>query len=136
MIGPVVSKRSRGAACMALIVILALLIAPLCGRICAAGSGCVNSAAVAGSAETCHHAAAFDNSESEGPSITSVGLCNQHDIPAIVTAEQQPLSLLDASASALLVPRIQHPKRNDRDLTVKTSPPSAILPITNPVLRI
>src|SRR5882757_10563378 len=134
MIGPVVSKRSRGAASMAMIVILALLVAPLCGRICAAGSRCVKNAVVAGYAGTCHHAAASDDSEFEDPSITSVGLCNQHDIPAIVTTEQQQLSLLDASASALLVPRIRHPKRNDRDLTVKTSPPSAILPTTNSVL--
>jgi hypothetical protein len=141
---PVYSKRGPATACIAILTTLAVLIAPFCGRICASASGCENGTAIAGSADSCHHAVVSNRSQSEGFALASGKLCNPHDLPAIVTSEQTLPSLLDTSTSTVLLFGIQYSKYLNLNLVVRVArwrdnvdPPPASLPATSTsVLRI
>jgi hypothetical protein len=135
-------NRRVGTACIAILTTLAVLIVPFCGRICAASTGCENGAAIADSGESCHHGAVSNRSGS-GTDLASAKSCNQHELPAVIGAEQKPSSLLSVSAS--IVPSgIQQTRSSDLDLVGHSArgrnngdPPQASLPApTTSVLRI
>jgi hypothetical protein len=77
-----------------------MLIVPFCGRICAASTGCENGAAIPDSAESCHHAA-VSNRAGSGTDLASAKSCNRHELPAVISAEPKPSSLLSVSASTV-----------------------------------
>jgi hypothetical protein len=136
-------NRRSGIACIAVLTTLAMLIAPFCGRICAASTGCENGQAIADSAESCHRAA-VSNRAGWGTDLVSAKSCNQHELPAIVSNEPKPSSLL--RVTAFTVPSgIQQTKSIVLDLVGHSArccnngddPPQAGLPgPTTSVLRI
>ena len=136
-------NRCAGIACIAILTTLAMLIVPFCGRICAASTGCENGAAIADSAENCHHAA-VSNRAGSGADLASAKSCHQHELPAVIRAEPKPPSLLSVSASTVRS-GIQQTKSSVLDLVGRSvrwrnngdDPPQASLrgPTTS-VLRI
>jgi hypothetical protein len=87
--------------CSAIITMLALLIAPFCGPICAASSGCDHAAAISGSADTCHHSGVVTTSTSNNAAVSNARACNQHDLFVIVSAERTWPSPAASSTSAI-----------------------------------
>src|SRR5450755_213446 len=100
MKNPADHKRNPATAYIASTLVLALLIAPFCGPICAASNSCPNAAAMTDSADDCHHAQISTNSNSA--TASSPKLCSRHELPALVTAQQESLPSLEASAVPIL----------------------------------
>lgn len=95
--------RCRGAAWLANVTTLAVLIAPFCGRICTGSSDCHYSATIADSADNCHHAAASTPTDSESTTaLASAHFCTRHELPAVLAEEQESLSSPDGSTRIVL----------------------------------
>jgi hypothetical protein len=93
--------RSPGVMSAAIVTALAVLIAPFCGRICAASSGCENGTAMAESRESCHRTTVLTSSESGCTTAqASSRFCSQHELPAVLVAEQKLSALLRSSTLA------------------------------------
>ena len=130
---------------VAIVTVLAVLIAPFCGRICAASSGCENGTAIAESHESCHHTTVLISSESEfTTALGSSRFCNQHELLAVVVSEQELSSLLRSSTLAASLPEAEQTKYMAFDLNANNpgwrhdgNPPQAAVPATDTsVLRI
>jgi hypothetical protein len=84
--------RRAQASAIAIAIILAMLVAPLCGSSCAGLSGCGVTVGIASSGgEDCHHA---DSSTSETGHLLKTRPCSQQEQPtAIVSVPEKPSSL-------------------------------------------
>jgi hypothetical protein len=122
--------------CVAMVTMLAVLIAPFCGRICAASSGCENGTAIAESQQSCHHTTVLVSPESESTSaLASSRFCNRHELPAILIVEQKLPSLLRVSTLAASLFGTEQTKRmaqgliaNNPGLRHDRHPPQAAVP--------
>ena len=89
-------NRDFRASCIAFVAMFAMLITPLCGRLCASANGCGAGVPIAqseGRSEECHHAAFSVPSESEVATLASAGSCNhQETLPAILSSNEKVLS--------------------------------------------
>jgi hypothetical protein len=124
---------------------LAVLMVPFCGRICAASSDCAYGAAVVDSVDDCHHAAASTPSDSESASaLASAHFCARHELPAVLGAEQKLLSSPGTSSPFVLLSVAQQTKYMGLDLVVRGAswrdnghpPHSSFTAISTSVLRI
>jgi hypothetical protein len=137
--------RCRGTSWLAMVTTLALLIAPFCGRICAASSDCQYGAAIVDSTDNCHHTSASTPSESgSNTALASVHVCARHELPVVLGAEQELLSSPDTSSRLALPSVALQPKYVGLGLVGHDAwwrddghPPQATLSaITTSVLRI
>jgi hypothetical protein len=136
------SHRRAGTACIAIMTVLAVLLAPFCGRICSASGGCGSGAATGESVDSCHHAAVASRSGSI-TDLVSAKPCNQHGLPAVINVEQKPSSLLSVSASTVRS-EIQQTKCSRLALVRHSArwrnngnpPQTSISPTTTSILRI
>jgi len=119
------------AAGVAVTTILAMLVAPLCGTLCATSSHCSARAGVAPSeAGACHHNASFAAADASQTGIAAAKMCNQVDLPAVTprttkswspslethgsTPQLQAIAANERSASSLGVSRAPWLKTSDR----------------------
>ena len=87
---------------IAVAAILAMLIVPACGSLCAAMTHCSASTASAGN-ESCHHADMSAQSDSEASSLSSLASCGQQTpLFATLTNSESSLQLEFASAANAL----------------------------------
>jgi hypothetical protein len=116
-------NRCPVAASIAVVTMLAVLVTPLCARICGASIGCESSAAIAEPSDNCHHRVVFDRAESERPAFTSadVKLCSQRELPALISREQEPSRLVNSSPSATLFSQFQQTKYSDFKLLLRAA---------------
>jgi hypothetical protein len=137
------STRRTGAACIAIMTVLAMLLAPYCGRICSASGGCGNGAATGESVDSCHHAAVANGSGSI-TDLASAKPCNQRGLLAVINVEQKPSSLLSVSTSSVLPSEIQQTNYSSLTLISHSArwrnngdpPQTSLPPTTTSILRI
>jgi hypothetical protein len=139
-------ERCAAPASIAILIGLALLLTPLCATVCTASTGCESDAAVAGSSENCHHQAIFNHSDSEWPALVSAdpALCHQHELPALISSEQESSSLVNNQPSALLFSQFQQTHYLNFNFHLRTSAwhldvdssPTSLPATTTSVLRI
>lgn len=116
-------SRCHAAASLAIVTMLAVLLTPLCARICGASIGCESGAAIAESSDNCHRRAVFDRVESERPALTSadVKLCNQRELPALISREPESSSLVNSAPSVTLFSKSQQTKYPDFNFLLRAA---------------
>jgi|SRR5579863_1868004 len=127
---------------IALATVLAMLLVPSCGSVCAAMTHCSKSA-VAANSDGCHHTDSFAQSDSEAHSISSDAICGQQTPRfAILTSSDSTVLLgsvptanalvsIDTETLAFMQDRQVH------DFLPSKDSPQQSIPLVNPsVLRI
>jgi hypothetical protein len=116
-------NRCHAAASIAIVTMLAVLLTPLCARICGASIGCENGAAIADSSDHCQHRAVFGRAESERPTLTpaDLKLCSQRELPALIGREQESSSLVNSLPSATLFSQFQQAKYPDFNFLLRAA---------------